>query len=402
MFVEVGCNIGIFLCYVMCCLCSLIQTSGPITTFFTRQAYVQIGGDAPVYIPTAEDWKFWCEFMAVLDPVRTVIDMLKGKNDPGLSLLWYVLDWLVCIYEQTTEWDVLSVHDGQKHPVSTADMCRGITDWVSRFSALVQKEFLSLNLKTRNLEEYSLMCKATFVDPRTKNFKFFRSEACQVYLQDINNSFPNVCKADAKAMILQDLQEELCALIQDLFLGNLHRGDRLFGLVYSIVKSAGVVFPVVTTPYPGPQRHTRRAVFDSGKKRKADGTGDTADSSSSPESTAPSSTEVVTAALNTKVDMYCRFEIEIYEDAEMICLPHQIRQHDALAYWAQNAYKFPILSQLARRLLCLRNVSVTDRVCSVSSRLHRRKRELIPLALADAITFLHLNGVIHSTTPESL
>jgi hypothetical protein len=103
--------------------------------------------------------------------------------------------------------------------------------------------------------------------------------------------------------------------------------------------------------------------------------------------------------LSSKIELYCRYEMKLYEEEEMICMPHQIRQHDALLYWAQNTFKFPILSQLSRRLLCLRNISVADRIYSAASRLHRRARHFDSLALADAITFLHLNGVINSSPP---
>lgn len=373
-----------------------------------------------VLVPTKEDWKFWGELVAVLDPVRTVIEMLKGKNDPGISLLWYVLDWLVCIHEQTTEWDVYSTEDGEKHHVSIVRMCRGIKDWVTNFTALVRSEFLSMKLKSVNKAKYEMMCKATYIDPRTKNFKFFRSEAYQVATSKggSHSGFPEVYKSDAKTLVLMDMREELCALIQDLFLGNLHPEDRIYALVFNIVSSAGIVVSVPTVPYVGPQRQTARASYNFGGKRKWndwEGREKEVEAQSPPSDTvsaqqgskiaSPASTSSpvqVTELLSSKIDLYCRYEMKLYEEEDMICMPHQIRQHDALLYWTQNTFKFPILSQLSHRLLCLRNISVSDRICSASSRLHRRQRHFDSLALADAITFLHLNGVIASSPPPDV
>lgn len=357
--------------------------------------------------PTRDDWTFWSQLIAVVDPARTVVEMLKGKNDPGISLLWYVLDWLVCIHEQTTEWDVYSLDSGNKHYVPLSDMCPGIKQWILNFTSLIQDNFLSMKLKTTNYIKYCTMCRATFLDPRTKNFKFFRSEAFQSVAGGARAGFPSAYKNDAKAFVFVDMKEELSALVQDLFLGNLHPEDKVYGLVYNIVSSAGIVVNVSTAPYPGPQRHTRSAFFGKAVKRSLDesqGAGEQGGQESKGDESTPPTTEssssFLTASLNAKIDTYCRYEMEVYEDEEMICLPHQIRQHDALAYWAQNAYKFPILSQLARRVLCLRNVSVTNRINSAASRLHRRERNFVSLALVDAVTFLHLNGVIESYAPD--
>jgi hypothetical protein len=90
-----------------------------------------------------------------------------------------------------------------------------------------------------------------------------------------------------------------------------------------------------------------------------------------------------------------------YENEPMICLPHQIRHYDPLTYWLTNSQRYPILSRVARRFMSIRMVPSSLELKGLAARvLSKNHRKSMCPVLFEAVSFLHLNGILDSQFPE--
>jgi hypothetical protein len=339
-------------------------------------------------LPNELDWVLWGELVSVMEPLNSVSSLLlQHRGECHLSLLWYIIDWIVCIYDQTSHWEVFSVVHGKLLSVPTRSLSQAILSFQSSVVSLLRESYLTDSLMTSHPRQYELLCLTTFLDPRTKDFKFFRSSnAC--FPPYVN--YPALYHQDAKSFLLTELRAEICCLLE------LYLGSPLD--LSSPATSASASTTISSSSSPPSSSLTASSFSEDSAEvcavlerliRESGGI-------------STSSKKLNSCALRKCIDEYCRQELYRYEGESPICPPHQIRHHDPLTHWLTHSQRYPILSRVARRLMSIRMAppsslelkDLTDRVLSKS---HRKPMCSV---LFEAVIFLHLNGILDYQFPD--
>ena len=364
--------------------CRLLQCNDVIRNLLNHFQDKEISASYLRLLPTEMDWELWGELVSIMEPLNSVLSLLRqGRGECHLSLLWYIVDWIVCIYDQTSDWEVFSVRHGRVISIPSHSLSQPIIAFQSSVIGLLRESYLTDSLMMTHPRQYEVICVSTLLDPRTKDFGFFRSSSVS-YPPYID--YPALYFQDARSFILTELRTEMCSLLESCFEESDGGGFPPDSLSSATTTRAEAVGSTSSSFFDDSGGATAirailgKVVRDSGGK---------------------SSLRPTSLALRRCIEEHCRNELLRYENEPMICLPHQIRHYDPLTYWASQSEQYPILSRVARRFMSIRMIpsslglkGLTDRVFSKNCR-----KTMCPV-LFEAVAFLHLNGILDYQFPD--
>jgi hypothetical protein len=348
--------------------------------------------------------------VSILEPINSVSSLLlHEKRGNCLSLFWYVIDWLVCVYDQTLSWKVYSVNDSVSISVPTSSLSQSILSFQSGFSRMLKDLYLTDSFKSRHPKQYELLCLVTLLDPRTKDFGFFHSSP--------SLDFPRLCHRDARLFLMNELRNEICSLLELFFDDGLqhnhgdgdgsrsslddegcdeyHVTDAVYARLEELVVASGLshISKKSASPSGSTKSNDVRSFGNSGEFFQ----------SSYFEGLSLEPSEK--AVLRKCIDDYCRSELQRYEKEPIICPSHQIRHHaqDPLQSWSTTSKKYPMISRVARRFMSIQMVSlIAPEVKDLTYRIYSKPRQPMCPILFEAVVFLHFNGILdHQPTDWS-
>lgn len=342
--------------------------------------------------PSRLDWKIWSELVSILEPIQAISDFLSSPSESHLSLLWYIIDWVVCIYHQSSKWDVYSVIDKSVVMIPTTSLCPPVSMFMSNLIRLLRKFYLSDSLKRTQPELYQYLCIATYVDPRTKNFHFFRD------VEVLSADYHTLYHRDAKSYVLNEIRNEICSLLET-YLSESHHTAAYRALMKCENSAVRSVLDGIL----------KMISFDSCVEGSLHSSLDTDDFGLSSTSSLENTQECVfsgvlfdllqdrvkSSQLRECIDEYCRVELLRYENEPMFCLPNQIRDSKPCDYWSKNHVTYPILSRVARRFMSLKmdlGRCSSNKLRDLTVRIYGKNRKPMCPILFDAIIFLHMNS----------
>jgi hypothetical protein len=376
----------------------------------------------PSLSPSDLDWKIWSELVSIVEPMNSVSSLLQERRVSCLSLFWYVVDWLVCMYDQASSWEVYSVHHNASISVPTSSLCQPILSFQSTFSGMLRELYLTDLFKRRHPKQFELLCLVTFLDPRTKDFGFFHSQ------DGVCLDFPRLCQREARVFLMNELRNEVCSLFE-VFLDHRHQrrdghdhdhGDDSRSSIddengdeddhHDPVHALLEELVVVSGLSHNSKKSSSSPLFTDSQGQGARSEGNSRNSDDFFQQTR--SLEILSlepsqkAALRKSIDDYCNWELLRYENEPIICPSHQIRHaQDPLHYWPAMSRKYAMISRVARRFLSLQMVStLAPKVKDLTSRIYSKSRRTMCPILFEAVVFLHFNGILdhQQLPPESL
>eukprot|EP01042_Synura_sphagnicola_P006761 gene6761-8657_t len=308
----------------------------------------------------------------------------------------------------------------------------------------LRERYLHLNLKQLRPEWYTLICKATLLDPRFKDFRFFK---CQQYAADqttfARSPLSERLYQDSVKMVREDMVTLLTNLVhhQDehtprlASLWNILRairtpvgarnqisGDVLVGgNVYGRGMNNSMPFgmlpsesgiqsnSILGTPTGvgmTVEEEDLLCMMGVSKKRKISGmapvySGITEDDPFRGAAMLDSVDAV--SERRRRIELTCQDELDRYIQTEIPCPPSEVLNTNILRWWCNNSESFPLLSILARRAHSIRtSVSGQARALEVYQGMFCKERRLISPGLVDTVMFLYVNGILSTWTPDDI
>eukprot|EP01041_Mallomonas_annulata_P006276 gene6276-12711_t len=357
--------------------------------------------------PTFTDWTVWSTLVNALSPLQLQAMFLGGSPPPPFSCVLYLMDLLVYSCEST---DIMSQEGTAEGFQSVLDVRRLVTSCLKSF-------FLGNEMKSERRAMYDCMCKATLLDPRTKDFTFFlssglgsgpvpggeglldkrrRSVASHGLFEDAINLVLSEMMFDLNDMVSMDERGEFSMGTQRPALLNVIRSIRFStnrAVEHHLMKMT------VNIPLEGMSEYGGSGDFV-GQKRKANLPSEAQlsnNNNNNPNAMDPEEDR------RRRIEATCKEELGRYCACESPCTAADIPKTDSLQWWARYEETYPILSQLARRYSALRGMaSSNEKLQKIVAALHDRDRRCISPGLVDAIVFLYVNGTLDTSTPDDL
>ena len=359
------------LCCVTDCMISLLNTRGCINEYFRQR-----GDDSQSLslAPTLVDWEQWAAIVSILEPVRRFALAIRQCADPTLSNMWYLVDWIVCIYEESEAWEVLDVSSGFKFCFKQAQLSPSCTDFRVKFAEKCRERFLSADMKPSQNNLYSLHCQATLLDSRYKDFKFFKTLTA---VDDDDDSSDSGDKHDDdepgdnfndNALVhgSELLRESMKAELQAVHSSQLPsvKEHRLFRIVDSM--------------FVGKQDYASIL----GKRKPGEGEWVITD-------------EIKQKFFQEKMNKYAELELRQYLRLAPSRRGQTVQLDRTLPFWQRNSVQFAITSHFARKFLAIQMISCTNaKAHSICKTIYEKDYEIdaSSTGLLDCIIFLAYNS----------
>lgn len=360
---------------------------------------------SPALTPSDEEWRLYSELAASARPLEIQAEILEDPSDLPLSVVWYMVDWLVFSNESVTRHAVIGV-DGSETKLESGQLQAPVRAFREELASSLRQKYLSQALKQSAPALYESMLRATLLDPRTKEFSFF---LCAGFAPDDSrrrSSSAQTLFADARNLVLYEMQLDLSELVmldeQQALLSSLLRPS-LVNMIHSVrstsTQAAAAVSIDAEAKSAAVEEDTLLLMMGVSKKRKM--SSGVAVSAIVPGAVELSAEEI--AARQRRIQTLCEEELDRYIAVDTPWSPSEIRKVDSLQWWANHEDNFPITAYIARRHLALRsNFCARERVVHVARQLHGKERGSLSPGLVDALVFLYINGILDNTVPDDL
>ena len=414
-------------------------------------------------VPEIGEIELWSDIAAVLRKAESIVDWLLTSGSVQLSMVWYVVDQLVFAFDN---------NGGNRYRVYRAETQSDVERESAQLHPAVQamKEVVCHSLRTAFLHPllkverpifYSMLCKATLLDPRTKDFCFFQSVGLSKDPNTImtRSQIAEEMYVTAVSSVLQEMVKELSEFVQRddhvpsiLALWNVlrsvkypesrthqggggihigssnsgisHQEDNIEALQKFMTSESGAggglthlhgmpgngvdqeeAMALLYPPQSGAGNVTANPAFSIAVGTVLNNnTGNNRKRKSgsifSRDQSLPMDVESVQQR-QKRIEEKCQDELNLYLQAPPPCPLHDFMTFDPLEWWSKNCEVYPILSQLARRYSAIRTNSVNlNKLQEVFHKLHSRERGMLSPGLVDAVVFLFVNGFLSNSTPE--
>ena len=340
--------------------------------------------------PDLEDLQLMSEVTAVFSGLAGASEILVASPDMQLSMVWYVVDQIVGYLESPQTYSVFSWREGAEVRMDSSQLSAPVRAMKEVICHLLRSAYLSPTMKSERHVFYDVLCKATLLDPRTKDFKFFTSlglageksgqrspAAEEMYVRGVRSVHDEMLRELAEFMF----HEERVPAVMSLW--TILRNIKQPLMRPSLDNYGG--------PSGGDDDDVIRMM--GGKKRRATALRDNV-MALDPE---------VMQQRQRRMEEACLHELNAYLALEKPCADQDIGSFEILQWWNKNFESFPILAQLARRYCGIRTNAVNlARMQEVFAKLHARERGMLSPGLVDAIVFLFVNGFLNTTVPDDV
>ena len=406
--------------------CSIVGSSAAILTHFHGAAAATALTTHADSVPDMNDMQLWSEILGALKQVEFQTDRLRSCSDFQLSLVWYLVDWLVYTLEVDMRHSVYSVTEQTEIKIDSSHLLPSVKNMRETIRCYLYSYYLNRDMKIHRKDTYELLCKATLLDPRTKDFRFFKSSEFLTNALTMTRSLAaDSLHADAVALVKEEMVRELTDIV--------HRDDISSSILslWNILRSIRAPIPMSRPVLHGGGSLPDHTVLERGKTIEDDdllnmiggGGGGGAHSSTgsgrkrkslnhmngniqkmSFEDFPPlSNTPEAMMERRRRIDIICQDELERYISTDVPCSPAEILHLDMLTWWARNAELFPVMSLLSRRYAAINTVAANStKVKKVLNELYRKDRGLMSRGLSDSVIFLYFNGILSTSVPDDM